>query len=155
MTQQVDPVDGYEQHMFAILNQALAQQTAYTQQFTAQLDQIRAAWQPVPPQMYAGFGAYLRRWVAYCEQFQPAAEWLAARNRPQMKDRIAAIRTDCATAAAGYEQMAQSASAAASDLWKKQAAANQAAFESFQKMHNDLQAAFDASNAAWLKYFRS
>jgi hypothetical protein len=151
---QVESLDDYERRMFGMLNKELAEQSVHQKQFTAQLDRMHAAWQPVPAQTFAGYAAYLRRWVDYCDRFRPAADWLTARIRPALATRIAAIRADCATAAAGYEQMAQSASATATGRWKAQTDANREAFEALVKMNRDLQATFDASNEAWLKNFR-
>jgi hypothetical protein len=100
-------IDGYERGISSRLDADIAMLTAQGNQFQQQFNAMIAAWQPIPPQMFAQYAQGLEQWIYYLGQAAgPAADWLAGAGRPAVRQRLNAVISDLVRAVPRYRQMA-------------------------------------------------
>jgi hypothetical protein len=100
-------IDAYEHAIRSRLEADVATLTWQGHQFQQQFNAMSAAWQPMPPQMFAQYADGLERWIYYFQQAAgPAADWLAGAGRPAVRQRLAAVINDLILAVPRYRQMA-------------------------------------------------
>ena len=100
-------IDAYERAISSRLDADVAMLTGQGHQFQHQFNAMAAAWQPMPPYMFAQYADGLERWIHYLLQAAgPAADWLAGAGRPAVRQRLHAIINDLVLAVPRYRQMA-------------------------------------------------
>lgn len=96
-----------EREVFARMDDDLACITEQGNAFQGQFNAMMAAWQPVPPEMFAYYAQGLTQWIEHFQQSAgPEARALAEAGRPAAGERLAAIVAHLEKMAAGYRQMA-------------------------------------------------
>jgi hypothetical protein len=142
-------VDAYERDVIARMDADVGMVTAQGQQFQQQFNAMAAAWQPMPPYMFAQYADGLARWVAYFRQAAgPAADWLARAGRPVAAQRLAAIVDDMIKAEGTYRQMAGQQVAHLSALTQATTQSNREVADIWAATHAAQVASYDRMNAA-------